>query len=477
MKTIAVRLFVLTFAAGLAGSADARTPEAPSPAVRIAVQGRASAVSAGEGADLILPEANASSSGGLGVLMPVIGRLVGSGNTLFKTSLDVSNFSASPVAVAFRFRGVVLKTSAVIGFTGTFGNDGGTLRAFSSVHFDDFIDAMVQAGPISAEQEGDGILGSMLIIFPGITSGGQGSARARFYSEQFGGTIGVTVNGHEFTGTETTALAGAFSDTRSIPGTPQLYSNIFINNIGRFDAGTGQFNVSDDQVLISAFSAATGQPLGTPLSVPVHSFQTLSTGLSALGVPPGSGPVVVLAKATSGQGLLLGVGAEVDDVTKDPSGFAMSTVPPSSAGPVPTGDLASQIAGNWTGTWNNTTFQSTGSAALAIATNTTAKTFSVTLTLGGNVFGGSAPPPQTFSGSYTTGAGVTFTGHDALFGDITFTLTPAGVLSGSATNVPSANVSAVTFSGTASAHAITILYTVTLKAGGSASGVVTLTKP
>jgi len=384
---------------------------------------------------------------------------------------------SAPVPVAFRFRGVVLKTSAVIGFTGTFANAGGTLRAFSSVHFDDFIDAMVQQGSISAEQESDGILGSMLIIFPGVTTSGQGAARARFYSDGFGGTIGVSVNGHEFNGSETTALAGVFSDTQTISGTPQLYSNIFIDNIGRYDAGSGQFNVSDDQVRISAFSATTGEPIGTPLSVTVRSFQTLSTGLAALGVPPGSGQVVVLAKATSGQGLLLGVGAEVDAVTKDPSGFAMSPVPPSSTGPSPAGDLASQIAGNWTGTWNNATFQSTGSAALAIATDTTAKTFSATLTLGGNVFGGSAPPPQTFSGSYTTGAGVTFTGHDSLFGDITFTLTPAGVLSGSATNVPGTTVSAVTFSGTASAHAITILYTVTLKAGGSASGVVTLTKP
>jgi hypothetical protein len=476
MKGLFKALFVLTLAAGFAAAA-AGAPDAPSPAVRIAVGDRASAALTGDGADLILPEANASSSGGLGVLMPVIGRLVGSGNTLFKTSLDVSNFSALPVAVAFRFRGVVLKTSAVIGFTGTFANAGGTLRSFSSVHFDDFIDAMVQQGSISPEQESDGILGSMLIIFPGVTASGQGAARARFYSDGFGGTIGVTVNGHEFNGSETTALAGVFSDTTTISGTPRLYSNIFIDNIGSYDAGTGLFSVSDDQVLLSAFSATTGEPIGTPISVTVRSFQTLSTGLAALGVPSGSGQVVVLARATSGHGLLLGLGAEVDDITRDPSGFAMSPVPPSSTGPTPTGDLASQIAGNWTGTWNNATFQSTGSAALAVATNTTAKTFSAALTLAGNVFGGSAPPPQTFSGSCTTGAGVTFTGHDSLFGDITFTLTPAGVLSGSAMNVPGTTVSAVTFSGTASAHAITILYTVTLKAGGSASGVVTLTKP
>ena len=49
-------------------------------------------------------------------------------------------------------------------------------------------------------------------------------------------------------------------------------------------------------------------------------------------------------------------------------------------------------------------------------------------------------------------------------------------MTGSATNVPSDKVSAVTFSGTASATTITISYTVTLKAGGTASGVLTLTR-
>ena len=423
------------------------------------------------------PEGGAPS--GLGVLMPVIGRLVGSGNTLFKTSLDVSNFSASPSVVVFRFHGVDIQTSAVIAFTGTFVNDGGTHeRPFSSIHFDDFIDAMAQNAFITPDQVANGVLGSMLIVFQGITASGQGAARARFYSSQFGGTIGVAVNGHEFNGTETTALGGAFSDTRTISSTPQLYSNIFINNIGHFNSGTGQFDTSDDLVRLSAFSATTGQPIGTPLTRPIKSFQTLSTGLSALGVPPGAGDVVVLAKATSGQGALLGVGAEVDDTTKDPSGFGMSPVPPSSTGPVPSGggDLAPQLAGSWNGTWSNTTFQTTGSAALTIAVNSTAKTFSAALTLGGNVFGGSAPPTQNYAGAYT-GTGVSYSGHSSAFGDVVLTISPAGAINGSLSNIPSANVSKVTFTGTATAHTITINYTITLKPSGTAVGVLVLTKP
>ena len=417
---------------------------------------------------------------GAGILMPVIGRLTGAGNTLFTTTLDVSNFTASPVTVHFTFHGADVKTGGAISFTGNFANDGGSkIRSFSDVRFDDFLDAMQKQGSITPAQESDGVLGSMVIVFEGVdpntAAGSQIAARARFFSSQSGGTIGVSLNGHLFSGRETTAVSGSFTDSRTLSGTPQLYSNIFLSNFGQ--VVNGQFVASNDTVAISAFSSATGQPLGTPLTVSVPSFQTVSTTLSALGVPVGAGPVVVLAKATSGQGLLLGVGAEVDNGTKDPSGFEMSSVPASSTGPTPvsTGDLAPQLAGNWTGNWSNTTFLTTGPAALTISINAAAKTYSATLTLGGNVFGGNAPGPQTLTGSYSSATGVSYSGHSDLFGDLTFTISPAGAISGSATNVPGANVSSLTFTGTATPTTIHISYSLTLKTGGTATGVVTLT--
>jgi hypothetical protein len=72
---------------------------------------------------------------------------------------------------------------------------------------------------------------------------------------------------------------------------------------------------------------------------------------------------------------------------------------------------------------------------------------------------------------------VSYSGHSSVFGDIAFTISPAGAINGSLSNIPSANVSKVTFTGTATAHAITINYTITLKAGGTAVGVLSLTKP
>lgn len=423
----------------------------------------------------VRPEGIASTPGP-GVLMPVIGRLLGGGGILYKTTLEVSNFTASSVAVNFTFHGADLKNGAAISFSGSFANDGGTqIRSFSDVRYDDFIDAMTQKGSLTAAQESDGVLGSMLIVFEGVatTAASEIGARARFFSSQFGGTIGVALNGHLFSGSDTTAVAGAFSDTRTLSNTPQLYSNIFLTNFGQFSSG--QFLASDDTVTLTAFSRSTGQQIGTPLTIPVPSFHTISTGLSALGVPEGAGAVIVLAKATSGQGILLGAGAEVDDATKDPSGFEMSAVPPSSTGPTAAGDLTSQLAGNWTGSWHNTTFDTSGPASLAMTVNSSAKTYSATITLGGNVFGGSAPPPQTFAGSYSSTTGVTYSGSSPVFGDIAFTISPTGAINGSLTNVPSPNVSGVTFSGAVTPTTMTVNYTATLKAGGTASGVLTLT--
>ena len=430
---------------------------------------------------------------GVGIMMPVIGRLTGGGGIVYVTTFEVSNWSATSVKVDYQFHGNDVKTGAAISVTGNLVNDGGSeMRSFSDLRFDDFIDTLVQKGSISSAAEADGVLGSMLLIFEGVSSANLASARSRFFSSQFGGTLGEAINGHVFSSSDSTAVAGAFIDSQTAAGdrlesagsgaaltsvaTPQLYSNIFLTNFGQYVSGTG-FVPSDDMVTIAAFSSSTGQPIGSPLTVSIPTFTTVSTGLSALGVPAGSGPVIVLAKATSGHGIVLGVGAEVDVKTKDPSGFALNAVPPSSMGPTPVsgGDFGSLFAGTWTGSWMNTTFSTTGPISAVVTVNSAAKTYSAVVTIGGNVFGGSAPPPQTFSGSFSDTTGVTYSGTSSVFGDLSFTISPFGAIQGSAMNVPGPNVSSLTFSGSVTPTTITVSYTATLKAGGTASGTATLT--
>jgi hypothetical protein len=82
--------------------------------------------------------------------------------------------------------------------------------------------------------------------------------------------------------------------------------------------------------------------------------------------------------------------------------------------------------GTYTGSWTNTTFGSTGSATMAVTVSGGA-TASMTLTLGGNVFGGAPPPPENWSCTFVAySCRSTFT--SATFGITTVVLDADGAL-------------------------------------------------
>lgn len=279
-------------------------------------------------------QVNCADVSGVSIELPVVGRLTGNGGTIFKTSLDVSNFTSAPTPVCFDFEGVDVATQAPVSAVGTFVNDStNTFQlGFSNIHFDDMIDTIVShGGGITPQEENDGVLGSILIVTgidPSAAPAGveQAEAKARFYSSNFGGTIGETLAGHTITGDETTETIGTFYDTRGEAGVPQLYANIFLNNMGFYDSSSGVLFQSDDTVTLTAYSNTTGLAVGTPLTVSVPSFQTAVVGdiFTAMNIPLSEDTVLVVAKVTSGNGDLLGVGAQIDNGTKDPSGFNMS---------------------------------------------------------------------------------------------------------------------------------------------------------
>jgi hypothetical protein len=156
--------------------------------------------------------------------------------------------------------------------------------------------------------------------------------------------------------------------------------------------------------------------------------------------------------------------------TTAPPTAAPSTAKP--ATPAPT--LATTFdEGRYTGTWTNTTFGSTGSAAIDVKFDRTAFTAAITLTLGGNVFGAPAPAPETFTFPITP-SGVSSTVKSKTFGDFTVTLN-AGKATFKGDNV-SARVKTFEGTGTYAAGVITINYTVTLSDGSKAQGVVNLKK-
>lgn len=134
------------------------------------------------------------------------------------------------------------------------------------------------------------------------------------------------------------------------------------------------------------------------------------------------------------------------------------------------------FVGVWEGQWVNTTFSSQGAASLEVTADTTNKTAQLVMDLDGNVLGGADPAPITLNGTYTeTEFNITTTTNT--FGDLTLDIDEQGNITGSAVNVPNANVEKVDFNGVATPETITLNYTVTFAAsigGGTAVGVLTL---
>lgn len=134
--------------------------------------------------------------------------------------------------------------------------------------------------------------------------------------------------------------------------------------------------------------------------------------------------------------------------------------------------------GTYNGTWQNTTFATTGNSTLTIAADTNAQTMTITLAMTGNVFGAGTPTDLVLSGDYTsTQLTANTAAHHPTYGDVTLTVDGNGNVSGTGTNITGGSVSSMTYTGTISGTSATINYTVQLTGGGTAQGVVNVTKP
>ena len=276
--------------------------------------------------------ARAAPANGLGINMPLVARVVGAGNTQYITSLDVSNHSAGDIQVDFYLDAMNQRTQTPVIVTGSITRDGlraqaaGTMRGRSSMHVSDFFAALADAGMLPAAALSDGVVGSALFIFGGLTRSGQASVTARFRSDLAGGTIGVALRGRELTGNEPRQLVAAVRDsTANSRGEPKLYPNLFLNHIGLTPAGIG--TSEPVTVELRAVSNSSGVEVGSPATITIGSGQTALVGsvLQLLGVPAGSDDtILVYARVTSGNGAIHGIVAQVDNTTRDASVFEMS---------------------------------------------------------------------------------------------------------------------------------------------------------
>ena len=138
--------------------------------------------------------------------------------------------------------------------------------------------------------------------------------------------------------------------------------------------------------------------------------------------------------------------------------------------------LLASFQGHFAGSWNDTTFGTTGSMSWDITANPSARTVNVTVDVGGRFFGGSGAPPESITLTHL-GQGV-IAGHSASFGDVSGTITSSGALHITLSNIPGGAISRVDITGTfTGSNAISMTYTVVFFSGGAnAVGTVTLSR-
>lgn len=129
-------------------------------------------------------------------------------------------------------------------------------------------------------------------------------------------------------------------------------------------------------------------------------------------------------------------------------------------------------AATYTGTWHNTTFGSFGAVLFEIAIS--APDVSVSADFDGGVFGAGDPPPLLLTGTLDGGGNASFgTTDDPFFGDVSGSMTAAGSVSGTITDLPLSGPTPTGFSifstaldGTFDGVAIALDYLVLFNCGG-----------
>ena len=129
------------------------------------------------------------------------------------------------------------------------------------------------------------------------------------------------------------------------------------------------------------------------------------------------------------------------------------------------------------GAWHNLTFLTTGAAADTTLYERASTQVQTTLNLSGNVFGGGPSGSQSFVGAFAPNGTLTLSGMSSVFGNLSAIFDGnTGIISGTATNVPSPNVDSMFFNGNVVSGAsgqpgsIVLSYTLALKPSGTAQG-------
>jgi hypothetical protein len=153
--------------------------------------------------------------------------------------------------------------------------------------------------------------------------------------------------------------------------------------------------------------------------------------------------------------------AEVTTTTEDPVAYRVT--------------LATLLAGEWEGEWRNTTYGSTGAVMADVRVDGAAHAATITVDLGGAVFGQGDPGP--FELTIDLSAAPPYTASTDLLGEVTFTMTDTGSFTLGSADVPAAGIATFGATGTAGSERVELEYTVGFDDGSEAVGIATLLRP
>lgn len=137
------------------------------------------------------------------------------------------------------------------------------------------------------------------------------------------------------------------------------------------------------------------------------------------------------------------------------------------------------VAGDFSGSWQNLTFGTSGDTTTSVEIDPDGRA-AFTLDLGGFVFGLLDPAAKTYESTYDE-SGVVFTAEDDdLFGDLTITIVSNGndtaQITFTGVDVPVAGIDSITADGTLYSDSLDMDYQITLEDTTLADGIFNLTK-
>ena len=305
-------------------------------------------------------------------------------------------------------------------------------------------------------------------------------------------TFAVATGGGSVTGGSATTGANGVATVGSwklgnTPGANTLTATATGNNIAGNPATFSATGAVGPAAAIAKVAgdnqtAAPGSAVATPPTVRVTDAagNNVSGAGVTFAVASGGGAVAGGSQLTATDGTAkptswtLGATAGTNTVTATTTATGVAGSPLTFTA---TGGLnVANYAGTWTGTWNNTTFGSTGTTTIVIAAGTGANQLNLTHTGTGTVLGGSGAPTETRNNVNYTPTAFTLQTTSTTFGNVTLNVDGAGNVTGNGVQVPNASISRWDCTGTITTTQIRLNFTVTFTSGSTAAGTIAVNK-